>query len=89
MANIKINSNAVDVMATSIKTSGGKLNADIKNINEPTKCSGIMIKDYYERIKRISTILGKYKQLINKDVSDIKSAKDKMIQMDSSMQKLY
>lgn len=89
MANIKINSNAVDVMATSIKTSGGKLNADIKNINEPTKCSGIMIKDYYEMIKRISTILGKYKQLINKDVSDIKSAKDKMIQMDSSMQKLY
>ena len=89
MKNIKININAVDLMAFSIKSSGEKLDANIKNIDEPTKCSGIMVKDYYERIKKISDILEKYKLLINKDVEDIKLAKDKIVQMDSTMKKLY
>lgn len=89
MTNVKTNAYNVAVLLASIRTSSEKLNVDVNDIAAPTKCDGIMIKEYYERIIRIGAIFKKYKQLIDKDVADIEIANNKIIQMDSLMQKLY
>lgn len=89
MAELKIDINNIDTLVQGIKSAETSINTSVKSINNPSKCSGIMISSYVDRIKRISALLDKYKQLLEKDAVDIIASKNKISEMDQKITNLY
>lgn len=89
MAELKIDITNIDTLVQGIKTAENSINTSVKSINNPSKCSGIMITTYVDRIKKISTLLDKYKQLLEKDAVDIVASKNKISEMDQKLTNLY
>lgn len=88
MAELKAKIEDIDSLISSIKTKKDAIDVSVSSINDPSKCVGIMVFKYIERIKSISNLLDKYKQLLDKDITDITDSKEKIQQMDKEMENL-
>ena len=89
MALLKIDSGSIDVLVQAMSTQNKKLDVSVNSINNPSKCSGIMISSYLDRIIKISKLIESYKSLLEKDVLDIKNSKNKIVEMDKNLTNLY
>lgn len=89
MALLKIDSGSIDVLVQAMSTQNKKLDVSVNSINSPSKCSGIMISSYLDRIIKISKLIESYKSLLEKDVLDIKNSKNKIVEMDKNLTNLY
>lgn len=89
MAELKIDANNLDALVLSIKMSTKGINTSTKSINDPFNCRGIMITAYVDRIKKIGKLLDSYKQLLEKDAVDVIASKNKIIEMDQKIKKVY
>ena len=88
MAELKAKLDDIDVLVSSIKTNKDAIDISISAINDPSKSKGIMVTEYIKRIRNISDLLNKYKQLLDKDISDINMSKEKIREMDKQMKDL-
>lgn len=88
MAEVKANLDDIDVLVGAIKTKKNAIEESVSSIKDPSKSKGIMVTDYIKRIREISSLLGKYKQLLEADISDINISKDKIREMDKQMENL-
>lgn len=89
MAMISINSDRIDILAQSMSNQSQKLDPSVKSISNPSKCNGIMIFSYLDRIQNISKLISNYKSLLEKDVVDIRNSKNKIVEMDKNLTNLY
>lgn len=85
MAEVKAKIEDIDGLISSIKTSKDAIDVSVSSIKEPAKSKGIMVSEYVKRIRDISSLLDKYKQLLDKDISDINDSKEKIQEMDTQM----
>lgn len=88
MAEIKANLDDIDTLIGSIKTKKDAIDISVSSVKDPSKCKGIMLSDYIKRIRDISSLLNKYKQLLNQDIDDINLSKEKIREMDKQMENL-
>lgn len=88
MTEIKANLDDFDILIDSIKTSNDAIDISVSSVKDPSKCKGIMVSEYIKRIHDISSLLNKYKQLLDKDIADINLSKDKIREMDKQMENL-
>lgn len=88
MAEVKANLDDIDVLIGSIKTSKDAIDISVSSVKNPSKSKGIMVSEYIKRIKEISSLLNKYKELLDKDIADINISKDKIREMDKQMENL-
>lgn len=88
MAEVKANLDDIDVLIGSIKTSKDAIDISVSSVKNPSKSKGIMVFEYIKRIKEISSLLNKYKELLDKDIADINISKDKFREMDKQMENL-
>lgn len=88
MAEMKAKIEDIDGLLSSIRTNKDGIDISVSSINDPSKCKGIMLSKYIECIRNISDLLDKYKQLLEKDISDISNSKDKIQEMDQEMTNL-
>lgn len=88
MAEIKVKIEDIDGFISSIKTSKEAIDISVSSINDPSKSKGIMVSEYVKRIRDISSLLDKYKQLLDKDITDINDTKGKIQEMDKHMENL-
>ncbi len=88
MAELKVAIEDVDSLISSIKTSKDAIDISVSSVKDPSKSQGIMVSEYIKRIRNISSLLDKYKQLLDKDISDIKESEKKIQQMDREMENL-
>lgn len=89
MQEFKVNSLDIDYLWKEIKASGESMDTSVKDIDNPSQCSGIMITEYVDRIKKISNLLKSYKKLLRKDALDILASKDKIVEMDRKITNMY
>lgn len=88
MAELKAKLDDIDVLVGSIKTNKDAINISVSSVKDPSKSKGIMVSEYIKRIKDISDLLNRYKQLLDKDISDINASKEKIQEMDKDMENL-
>lgn len=88
MAELKAKLDDIDVLVGAIKTNKDAIDISVSSIKDPSKSKGIMVTEYIKRIRNISDLLNKYKQLLDKDISDINMSKDKIKEMDKQMENL-
>lgn len=88
MAELKAKLDDIDVLVGAIKTNKDAIDISVSYIKDPSKSKGIMVTEYIKRIRNISDLLNKYKQLLDKDISDINMSKDKIKEMDKQMENL-
>ena len=88
MAELKAKLDDIDVLVGAIKTNKDAIDISVSSIKDPSKSKGIMVTEYIKRIRNISDILNKYKQLLDKDISDINMSKDKIKEMDKQIENL-
>lgn len=88
MTEVKANLDDIDILIGSIKTSKDAIDISVSSVKDPAKCKGIMVSEYIKRIRDISSLLNKYKQLLDKDIADINLSKDKIQEMDKQMENL-
>lgn len=88
MAELKAKLDDIDVLIEAIKTNKEAMDISVSSIEDPSKSKGIMVTEYIKRIRDISDLLNKYKQLLDKDISDINMSKDKIKEMDKQMETL-
>ncbi len=88
MAELKAKLDDIDALIGYIKTNKDAFDLSVSSVKEPSKCKGIMVSEYIKRIKKISDLLGKYKQLLDKDVLDINISKETIREMDEQMENL-
>lgn len=86
MREIKIDINSVNLSVNGIKTANNAIDTKTSSLPSITKCSGIMISEYKNRMDKIGKLLKKYKSLVERDAVDILAAKDKLKEMDSSIE---
>lgn len=89
MQEFKVNSLDIDYLWKEIKASGESMDTSVKDIDNPSQCSGIMITEYVDRIKKIANLLKSYKKLLRKDALDILASKDKIVEMDRKITNMY
>lgn len=89
MAEVKADFSSIDMLIKSIVSANSKINHTVGQISDPSKCSGIMITAYVDRIRQISRLLGDYKKLLEKDAADFENSKNKIAEMDSQLKNLY
>ncbi len=89
MAEVKAKSDDIDVLVKSINKKKSAIDTSVSHIENPSQSSGIMVTSYIKRVKKISSLLKKYKELLAKDAADIQAAKDKIVEMDKTMGNLY
>ena len=88
MAELKAKLDDIDVLVGAIKTNKDAIDISVSSIKDPSKSKGIMVTEYIKRIRSISDLLNKYKQLLDKDISDINMSKEKIQEMDKQMENL-
>lgn len=88
MAEVKAKIEDINGLISSIKTNKDNIDISVSSVKEPTKSKGIMVSEYIIRIRNISNLLDKYKQLLDKDISDINNSKSKIQEMDKEMESL-
>lgn len=88
MSDIKLNISAVEALSQNINNAKNSIDTSVSSIPVITQCSGIKITDYVDRIKTISSLLDLYKQLLEKDISDIQDAKSSIEVADSNATKV-
>ncbi|MBE5872846.1 MAG: hypothetical protein E7287_00405 [Lachnospiraceae bacterium] len=88
MAELKARIEDIDGLVKAIKTNSDAIDISVSSVKEPSKSKGIVVTEYIKRIREISQLLDKYKQLLDRDVLDIKDSKDKIQEMDKEMEKL-
>ncbi len=88
MAELKAKLDDIVILTRSIKSKKDAINTSVSSVTDPSKTKGIMLSEYIKRIRDISNLLNKYKQLLDKDVEDINLSKDKIREMDKQMEKL-
>lgn len=88
MAELKAKLDDIDVLVGAIKTNKDAIDISVSSIKDPSKSKGIMVTEYIKRIRNISDLLNQYKQLLDKDISDINMSKDKIKEMDKQMENL-
>ena len=88
MAELKAKLDDIDILVGSIKTNMEAIDISVSSIKDPSKSRDIMVSEYVKRIRDISSLLSKYKQLLDKDIFDIKVAKEKIQEMDKEMENL-
>lgn len=88
MAELKAKLDDIDALVSSIKTNKDAIDISISSINDPSMSRGIMVTEYIKRVRNISDLLSKYKQLLEKDISDINMSKEKIQEMDKQMKDL-
>lgn len=88
MAELKANLDEIDTMIGTMKTKKDNMDISVSSITDPSKSEGIMLTKYIEKIREISDLLFKYKQLLAKDILDIKNSKEKIRKMDKQMENL-
>ena len=89
MPEIKADFNSIDMLIKSIDLAKSDIDHSVADISDPSKCSGIMISAYVERIRQISKLLGDYKKLLEKDSFDFINSKNKIAEMDAQLRNLY
>lgn len=89
MLESKIKIDEVDGLIGSIKTNEKAVDISVSSVKEPAKSRGIMVSEYVKRIKDISKLLDRYKQLLDKDIIDIRISKEKILEMDAQMGNLF
>lgn len=66
----------------------GKVQRDLLTNTKPTgKCSGIMLPQYYECLKEIDDIVGRYFSLLRRDLQDIRTAINELFNTDEEVAK--
>lgn len=88
MTEVKANLDDIDIFIGAIKSKKDAIDISVSDVKDPSKCKGIMVSEYIKRIRDISTLLNKYKQLLDKDITDINLSKDKIREMDKQMEDL-
>ncbi len=88
MAELKAKIEDIDGLIKAIKTDKDAIDVSVSSIKNPSRSKGIMAFEYVKRIKDISKLLDKYKQLLDKDISDINNSKQKIQEMDKKMEDL-
>lgn len=88
MNEVKANLDDIDTLISSIKTKTDAIDISVSSVKDPSKCKGIMVSEYIKRIRDISSLLNKYKQLLEKDIADINISKNKIREMDKQMEEL-
>lgn len=88
MNEVKANLDDIDTLIGSIKTKKNAIDISVSSVKDSSKCKGIMVSEYIKRIRDISSLLNKYKQLLEKDIADINISKDKIREMDKQMEEL-
>ena len=88
MAELKAKLDEIDSLIGCIKKNKEAIDISVSSIKDPSKSEGIMVTEYIKRIRDISDVLDKYKQLLDKDISDIDMSKDKIQEMDTQMENL-
>ena len=88
MAELKANLDEINTMIGTMKTKKDNMDISVSSITDPSKSEGIMLTKYIEKIREISDLLFKYKQLLAKDILDIKNSKEKIREMDKQMENL-
>ena len=88
MAELKVKSDDIDALIDAIKKNKDAIDISVSSIKDPSQSKGIMLSEYINRIKNISDLLGKYKQLLDKDISDIRNSKETINEMDKQMERL-
>ena len=88
MAELKVKSDDIDALIDAIKKNKDAIDISVSSIKDPSQSKGIMLSEYINRIKNISDLLGKYKQLLDKDISDIRNSKETINEMDKQMENL-
>lgn len=88
MTEVKANLDDIDTLIGDIKTKKDAIDISVSSVKDPSKCKGIMLSDYIKRIRDISSLLNKYKQLLNQDIDDINLSKEKIREMDKQMEDL-
>ena len=86
MSEIKVNQLTLNEQITQFKDKGSNLDTGISSVSKSSKCSGIMLKEYEKRIIVLRDLLNKYKQLIEKDSTDISTAVQQYEEMDKSIE---
>ncbi len=65
-----------------LRLAGDCINSSTASIPDPSKCSGIMISEYVDRIVMIANLMEKYKKLIEKDLEDMENVAKAVKNMD-------
>lgn len=86
MRELKIDINSVNLSVNGIKMANNAIDTKTSSLPSITKCNGIMISEYKNRMEKIGQLLAKYKTLVDCDAVDILTAKDKLKEMDSSIE---
>lgn len=89
MAELKAKKDEIDKLIKAIEKKRDAIDVSVSSIEEPSKSKGIMLTEYIKRIEKISDLLKNYKQLLDKDVSDINKSIDKILEMDKQMGKSF
>ena len=89
MAELKIKLNELSELIESIKKNKTALDTSVASIKQPPQSKGIMVSTYVDKIHEISKLLDKYKELLEKDLTDFIAAKQKLEEMDQEMETLY
>ncbi len=88
MAEVKAKIEDIDDLIGAIKTNKDAIDISVSSVKDPSKSKGIMVTNYIKRIRNISDLLDQYKQLLDKDISDINNSKEKIQEMDKEMENL-
>ena len=85
MAEFKAKMDDLDGLLNSIQYYKDAISTSVTAIKEPSVCQDIMLSEYVQTLRDISKLLDKYKELLNKDIADIRNAKSKIQEMDTQM----
>lgn len=84
-----INFTELDMELVNLRNKVDDLDTSIQSVPETEKCDGIMISEYIDRIEKISQLLENYKDLVFKDISEIKKTESIARIMDERVKQLF
>lgn len=59
---------------TDVESIGNSISKSVGSVGDVSQASGIMLKEYIDRMNTISQMIGQYKLLLEKDIADVREA---------------
>lgn len=85
MSEFKINFGELDGIISNMNLAIKNIDPAAPGMHTPTQCQGTVLSDYVNRMDKISKLLTKYRELLEKDVEDIKKSRRTLAEMDTKI----
>ncbi len=85
MTKVDIKVDVVQAAVAAMKESSNTVNPETKNVPVVSRCDGIMLSQYYDRIQKIGVLMKKYRTLLLRDASDVLTSVAEIVRVDTEL----